>query len=77
MVVDDEAACAALTKGAAENKVALMLVYAMWAVVARYDIAIGMERVPTNRNPAELPSREQALSSKTEQRMEIASLDET
>ena len=38
VLVDNETACAALTTRAATNKSALMLVYAIWSVNARYDV---------------------------------------
>ena len=36
---DEEAACAALTTGAAKSKVSPVLVYAVWGVADRYDVA--------------------------------------
>ena len=53
---------AALTKGAARNKVALILAPTMWAVAARDDIAYRVERAPAKANPAYLLSRNQQLS---------------
>ena len=44
--VSNEAACTALTKGAAKNKVASMLVFTMWSLLAQYDVAIWTGRVP-------------------------------
>ena len=55
--MDNEAACAALAKGAPRNKGALMLVYSHWSIVAQYDIAMWTERAPSKRNPADLPPR--------------------
>ena len=55
--VDNEGARAALREGTATNKVALLLIDTSRAVVARYDVAIWVERVPTYRTPAKLPSR--------------------
>ena len=52
-----EAACEALTDGVAENMLALMFVYTMWSIAARYDIAMWTERAPSKRNPADLPPR--------------------
>ena len=54
MSVDNEAACEALKKGTAKNKVALTLAYAMWAVAARYDAATCVVRVPTKLRAADL-----------------------
>ena len=64
--VDDEAACAALTKGAANNKEALMLVFTTRSLAAQYDEATWAERVPSKANPADLPSRNKELAFKTE-----------
>ena len=42
--VDNEAACAALTKGAAKNRCALMLVYTLWYLAALLDFRLWAER---------------------------------
>ena len=42
---DNEAACAALTSGAAKNRCALLLVYTIWSVLAQIDLQIWIERV--------------------------------
>ena len=52
--VDYEAACAALTTGAARNRCALLLVYTLWSVVAQFDLQIWIERAPSAQNPADL-----------------------
>ena len=54
--VGNEAACAASTGGAAKNGAAPVLVYTMWAVACRHDIAFWTERAPPKFNPADLPS---------------------
>ena len=71
LFVDNEAVCAALTNGAAKNKVALMLVFVMWSLAAQYCIALGAERVPSEVNPAYLRSRGKELSFKTEPRVDL------
>ena len=69
--VDNEAACAALTTGAAKNRCALLLVYTLWSVVAQFDLQIWIERVPSAQNPADLPSGNRQLSFPTEDRQEL------
>ena len=54
LFVGDEAACAAMAKGTAKDKVALMLVYSLRAMVAQYEIALLWERTPPKLNPADL-----------------------
>ena len=72
--VDNEAACAALTTGAAKNPVALLLGYALWAVAAQRDVGLWAERVPTEVNPADPPARDRELSFETETVKGLASL---
>ena len=62
LFVVNEAACAALTKGAARNGVAHLPFCSLRLVAARYDIAFWTERAPTQVNPADLPFRHWQLS---------------
>ena len=57
LFVDNEAACAAAATGVSRSKAALMLVFSLWAIAAQYDSALWTERVPTQVNPADIPSR--------------------
>ena len=66
LFVDNEAACAALTSGAAKNRCALLLVYTLWSIVAQCDLKLWIERAPSAQNPADLPSRGRQLSFDTE-----------
>ena len=66
LFLDNEAACAALTKWASRSKASLLLVYSHWAIAAPYDIAIWTGRVPTQVNPADVPPRSGQLSFNTE-----------
>ena len=58
-----------------------MLVYALWAVAAREDIALMLvyalwtERAPSKVDPVDLPSRNKELSFATEREQELASVD--
>ena len=74
LVVDNEAACAVHTEGAAKSQVALIPVYALWGIDEHRDILIWTERVPTRVNPARLPPRGRELSSPTEPKQELASV---
>ena len=76
MFVDNEAGRADLTTGAARNRMAPMLVYTMWSVTERYEIAVWVERVPSKPNPADLPSGGQVLPLETGPNKELASSDE-
>ena len=60
--------------GAAKNPGALLRVYALWAVAAQRDVGLWTERVPTDVNPADLPSRDRELSPETEPANELAPL---
>ena len=71
LFVDNGAACAALMEGAAKNKGALLLVYALWAIAAQRDIGLWTERAPTEATPAGLPSRDRDLSFETELTREL------
>ena len=75
LFVGSEAACAASTKGAAEEIVALTLLYLLRAIAAQYDIAIWTERVPTCVNPASHPPRGRELTCATEPRQDLASIN--
>ena len=74
--VDNEAACSALTTGAARNRCALLLVYTLWSVVAQFDLQIWIERAPSAQNPADLPSRNRSLSFYTEERQELPDISQ-
>ena len=74
LFVDNEAACAALTTGTSRVRGALLLVYALYAIAAEHDIALWTERVPTDVNPADLPSRNKELPFSTQPSVELASL---
>ena len=69
---DNDAACAALAKGAANSRLALTLVHS--TVAAGYDLAMWTGRAPSKRNPADLPSRGQEIPFATERRGELATL---
>ena len=73
LVVDNEAACAALTKGTAKNNGALVLVFAFQAVAAQRDVGLWAERAPTEANPADVPPRGRDLFFETELARELAS----
>ena len=72
--VGDEEACAALTTGAGKDKVAFMLVFAPWAIAARYDIWIWTERVPTKVKSVDLPSRIKKLPFPSELKEGLAAI---
>ena len=72
----DEAACSALTKGAARDNVALVLAFALRDVAGEYDIALWVEGVRTQLNKADLPTRAQEISLEREPQAGIASLNE-
>ena len=57
LVVDNEAASSALAKDAAKNRMALALVFTLWSVAARCDIALWVGRAPCKLNLADMPSR--------------------
>ena len=73
LFAEGEAACAALTKGAAKKKVALALVFPVWALAAQYDIALWAEAAPSKLNPADLPPRGRELSFETAPTKELPS----
>ena len=76
LFADNEAACAALTRGISRNEAALLLGFSLLAAAAQYDIAIWTKRVPTQVNPADVPSRAGELSFNAEPNDDLASLDE-
>ena len=76
LFVDNESVWAALTMGASRNTAALFLVCLHWATAAQYDIAIQTERIPTQMNPADVPSRAGQLFFDTEPSEDLASLYE-
>ena len=76
LFVDNAAACAALTRGAARIEVAPMLVNTLFAIAAQRDISIWTKRVPTKVTPADLPSRNRELSFPTDRRQELATFGE-
>ena len=53
-----------------------MLVYALSPVAARYDGAILMEGLPSNLDPADLPSRERKLPFDAEPKDELSRQEE-
>ena len=61
LFVDNEPACAALMKGTAKHKGALLLVYAFWAIAARRDVGLWTERAPTEVGPPDPPPRDRDL----------------
>ena len=71
LFVGNEAACAALTGGTATNRCAPLLAYTTWPGVAQFDLKIWTERVPSARNPADLPSRNKELRFATEAVQEL------
>ena len=73
LFVDNEAASAASTRGAAGNKVTLMLVFTMWSPAAQYDIAISTERAPSKVNPADLPPGNRRLDFEADPKKDLAS----
>ena len=75
LFADSEDDCAALTDGAAKNKIDLALVYPLWAIAAQYDIGVWTERVPTSVNPAGHPPRGRELTCATEPRQDLASIN--
>ena len=70
----NEAACAAIARGAAKNKGALLFVYALWAIAARRDIGLWTARVLTEANAADPPPRDRDLLSETGPAKELAPL---
>ena len=54
---------------------ALFLVYALWSVAARNDVAIRIERGSSKLNPAELPAKWQELPFETEPRKRLTSVE--
>ena len=76
LFVYDEAACAALTKGKAKNKIALISVYSSRAIAAPYCVAIWTERAPTRADPADPPSRGGELSPTRDPSVDLASIVE-
>ena len=76
LFVDNEAASAALTKGAAKNGVALMLVLTLSALAAQYYIPLGTGRVPPKVNPTDLSSRNKEIASGAEPKKELATIEE-
>ena len=58
----NEAACAALTKGARKDAIASMLLLTPWAIAPQNDVAFCTERVPSKLNPAGLASRDEEIS---------------
>ena len=76
LFVDTEAPCAALTKGEAKTGAAILLVYAMWTVPARYGMAIWIERLPPELDAADLPPGGQKLPFDAEAGEEPISLAE-
>ena len=73
MFVLNEAACAALTRGAAKIEVALML--RLWALATQYDTAILAERVPSKAKPGDRRSRNGEVSLETEAKKGPATVD--
>ena len=76
LLADGETACAALARGAAKNKLALMMVYTIWAVAARYDVATWTDWPPSKRNPAGLPLKGRQLPCTTASEREFLSRTE-
>ena len=76
LVVNNLAACAALTKGAAKNKVVFILISTTWTVGARYVIALWVGRVPSKLSPAGWPSGGRKLPLETGTDRGLASLGE-
>ena len=76
LFLETGAVSAALSKGAATNKVTLMLVSTLRTLAAQYDIALCTERVPSKANPAALPSRNREISLETAPNKERATVDE-
>ena len=72
LLAENEAACAALTNGAAKDRIALTLVYTPRAIAARYEVLIWAERVSTKVNPADLPLRSTEPSPQTEPKKGLA-----
>ena len=76
LFVGNEAACAAMTKKTAKNKVALALVNSLRATAAQYDVGVWTERAPSKLNPGDFPSRDGELSLPTEPSRDVASITE-
>ena len=77
MFVDNEATCAALAQGAAENRMAFMSVSAAWSVAARYNVAIRIGMASSKLIRTDLPSGGQELPSAAEPSKELPSLEDT
>ena len=76
LIVDNEAACAVLTRGTAASRVAPTLVYSLWAIAAQHDISIWTGRAPAEVNPADLSARRKELSFSTETSQVLATVVE-
>ena len=76
LLLDNEAACAALTAGTSKVPGALLVVYALRATAAEHDVGLWTERIPTGANPADLPSRDRELPFPTEPTKELASFSD-
>ena len=57
LYVDADAVLAALVKGYSSREDICELVGAFWNLCARHSVAVYLERVPTDANPADGPSR--------------------
>ena len=59
--VDNNCALTALIKGSAKSEVLNNLVQLFWYYVQKFDIKIWLERVPSTRNVADLPTRNKLI----------------
>ena len=59
--IENEAACASVTRGPPQAKAASKLVYFARASIAMLNLALWVERVPTGGDPANAPSRGKRL----------------
>ena len=57
--VGNAAACSDLTKGTAGHDRSLILLYSLWVGAARFGSSIWIDKVPSDRNPADGLSRDQ------------------
>ena len=58
MLIDYEAARAALTKGEARSDLALHLIYSLWTTAAKYNMISQLGMVPSDRNATDGQSGE-------------------
>ena len=74
--IDNNCALSALVKGSAKSEVLANVVQIFWLYVQKFEIEIWLQRVPSTRNIADLPTRGRRIPFQAEEELRFSKLDQ-